>query len=265
MCKLHGYRKPKHLYNHFCTNNPATKQEVRQKLSYLAKQREIKRRNELITNGTYFKLQERYAHAGEFSKQYAITTYLPQLDEIIDYYRLHTKEDTLNHFQLNTERQLKKLCRIAGYKKSQVDIQNTINLKYGCSGGYFTSTAFDTKMIRRTFAKHSSKAEMAWLNACGIPEDCRQVYVGNRFTVDGLYDNIVYEYLGDYWHGNPKFYLKYKDKPYYEQYLQRAATCRQKTLEKFKYLSEQGYKIRYIWEGDKSNLIKYREFNGLLE
>lgn len=54
----------------------------------------------------------------------------------------------------------------------------------------------------------SSAPEILWLDSLNIPEDDRQVVIfvdGIRYKVDGIdrQTNTVYEFLGDFWHGNP--------------------------------------------------------------
>ena len=98
--------------------------------------------------------------------------------------------------------------------------------------------------------KISSHCENDFLNYIGIltGKKFRQVNI-NRMLVDG-YDsgtNTIYEFLGDYWHGNPNKYnmddinrvvnMKFKD-----LYI--------KTFNRFNRLSEFGYTIKYIWEDD---------------
>jgi len=90
------------------------------------------------------------------------------------------------------------------------------------------------------------KIENEWLDSLNINK--RQVRI-NNYKVDG-YDpdtNTIYEFNGDYWHGNP---IKYKEndiniisnKTFGELYL--------KTLEKENKLKELGYNIVSIWESD---------------
>lgn len=56
-----------------------------------------------------------------------------------------------------------------------------------------------------------SRPEKQWLDSLGIPPENRQVWItlpNANFQVDG-YDpttNTVYEFWGDYWHGNPRVY-----------------------------------------------------------
>jgi hypothetical protein len=57
----------------------------------------------------------------------------------------------------------------------------------------------------------------------------------------------VYEFLGDYWHGNPKIYNKNDintrvNKTFGQLY--------KETFTRFKKLRKLGYKIVYIWEKD---------------
>jgi len=103
--------------------------------------------------------------------------------------------------------------------------------------------------------QRKSKVEEDFLNYISIPNttDNRQFIIGN-FIVDGFKDGVIYEFLGDFWHGNPE---KYSDmtkvnvisnKSYNQLY--------QETIDRFKYLSNRGYIIKYIWENDWISYIK---------
>ena len=81
-----------------------------------------------------------------------------------------------------------------------------------------------------------------------IPKNLRQYKIDN-FYVDGIdfENNIIYEFNGDYWHGNPNIYNKDDmnkscNKSFGELY--------QKTIKREKYLKSIGYKVISIWEDD---------------
>lgn len=64
-------------------------------------------------------------------------------------------------------------------------------------------------------SKHVSKKENTWLNYHNIPDnpDSRQVYIKINnigIRVDGFNPstNTIYEFWGDFWHGNPKVHHK---------------------------------------------------------
>jgi len=97
-----------------------------------------------------------------------------------------------------------------------------------------------------------SKPSQAWLDSLGIPDDSEHREVTKlvgRYSVDG-YDpetNTVYEFQGDYWHGNPKIYEsnqmnKSVGKTHGELY--------QKTIEKKSKFIESGFKYIEIWESE---------------
>jgi hypothetical protein len=105
-------------------------------------------------------------------------------------------------------------------------------------------------------SKHISKGERAYLDSVGLPDGdiYRQVYLpieGMRtgYRVDGFdpVTNTIYEYHGDYWHGNPALYspeavnLK-TGKTFGHHYAS--------TLEKQRLLEEAGYRVIVMWESD---------------
>lgn len=99
-----------------------------------------------------------------------------------------------------------------------------------------------------------SKPEIEFLNYNNIPMDCRQKRM-IPYIVDG-YDpktNTVYEFLGDYWHGNLARFNPNKIHP------KRKITYKilnRETFNKFDKLKQLGVKIKYIWELDWRNFKK---------
>lgn len=107
-----------------------------------------------------------------------------------------------------------------------------------------------------------SKDETIWLDTINIPSVNRNVEIianGRMFNVDGIdYEtNTIYEFNGDYYHGNPKIYNS--------DYLNKTTGktfgfLYKRTLEKERLLKEAGYNVISIWEKDYKliNKIKYR-------
>jgi hypothetical protein len=97
-----------------------------------------------------------------------------------------------------------------------------------------------------------SRGEQEWLSSLSIPEtkEHRQVpiYLNNRkYIVDGFMDNTVYEYLGDFWHGNPAVFSEsdlnvLARKSFGDLYSE--------TLSRFDILKNAGYNLIYIWESE---------------
>lgn len=95
-----------------------------------------------------------------------------------------------------------------------------------------------------------SKGEIEWLNSLGIPERQMCIKVGNRtYKADGFdhHTNSVYEYHGDYWHGNPKRYAA--------SYFNKRKKCTmgeiyQKTIEREQAIRDAGYNLIVMWESD---------------
>ncbi len=115
--------------------------------------------------------------------------------------------------------------------------------------------------------KYISKSEMEFLDYVKIPntKENRQFFIKN-ILVDGIDNkNNVYEFLGDYWHGNPKKYNhndinKVCNKTFKKLY--------DETVDRFIFLKENGYNVKYIWESDwekfrsnKCNILNIKMFN----
>lgn len=122
-----------------------------------------------------------------------------------------------------------------------------------------------------------SKGELAWLASLGLSDTKTTIRIGERrFRVDG-YDattNTVYEYNGDYWHGNPK---KHPPDEWNKKAKCYMGELYDATVQKEKIIRDAGYNLVTIWESEwekkspkpskiareynKSNLtLPYREF-----
>lgn len=101
-------------------------------------------------------------------------------------------------------------------------------------------------------ANNISKQEISWLDHLSISQDNRNIWIvvgDNRFKVDGLdlQNNTIYEFNGDYWHGNPNIFNqsdinKNNKRTFGELY--------QKTLKREEILKSAGYNLISIWESD---------------
>lgn len=97
-----------------------------------------------------------------------------------------------------------------------------------------------------------SRVESEWLNYLSIDEKYRQskIYIdGKRYLVDAYVPetNTIYEFWGDYYHGNPKIYNldeynKTCKKTFRELY--------NKTIEKQNIFISNGYNLIFIWENE---------------
>lgn len=100
--------------------------------------------------------------------------------------------------------------------------------------------------------KNISKAETEWLDWLKIPNDQehRNVYIINddkKYKVDGLLDNTVYEFYGDFWHGNPKYF---KQDDINSVNNQTFGFLYSQTLERENEIKSLGYSIISIWENE---------------
>ena len=139
-------------------------------------------------------------------------------------------------------------------------IKQTNLKKYGVEHNMKHPDLLKKNMNARKF-NISSKIELDWLNYLNVFN--RQVIIAG-FMVDG-YDkstNTIYEFLGDYWHGNPNP-LTNKGKIFTEK-----NNSFKKTFNRFKLLKEAGYNVIYCWEFDwvnKNSLFYKRVFEKTLE
>ena len=99
-----------------------------------------------------------------------------------------------------------------------------------------------------------SKPETEFLNYMKIKENNRQSYICRK-SVDG-YDpatNTVYEFLGDYWHGNPE---KFDSDDIHPLIKKTYGELYKITFKKLDKLQKLGYTVKYIWENDWNKFLQ---------
>lgn len=108
-----------------------------------------------------------------------------------------------------------------------------------------------------------SKGETQWLDILQITE--RYVYLDiedkkRKRSVDGFdsKEKIVYEFHGDYWHGNPN---KFNSFDYNQKCKKTFGQLYEKTLNKMILIKNKGYKVVFIWENDFNKMIKLSNNN----
>lgn len=99
-----------------------------------------------------------------------------------------------------------------------------------------------------------SKNEIRWLDSLNIPNgpQYRNVYIkldGKRYYVDGFNPDTqtVFEFNGDYWHGNPDIYNSNDIHPVAKITF---GELWNRTISKQNHLKKHGYKIISIWESE---------------
>lgn len=95
-----------------------------------------------------------------------------------------------------------------------------------------------------------SKPELIWLDFLKVSHRQKKLRINDKIiNVDGFdeYTNTVYEFYGDYWHGNPKIYKQADIHPlrkctYGELYTN--------TLSRERLIRQAGFNLITIWEND---------------
>jgi hypothetical protein len=97
-----------------------------------------------------------------------------------------------------------------------------------------------------------SKMETAFLNHLNIKD--RQVVIGPA-RVDGCdpATKTIYEFLGDFWHGNPN---KFNPIEMNDVRKRTYGDLHEETLRRFNQLKQLGYVVKYIWESDWMKWLK---------
>jgi hypothetical protein len=92
------------------------------------------------------------------------------------------------------------------------------------------------------------KSENRWLDDMGILQENRQYRIG-RYKVDGFdpITNTIYEYMGDFFHGNPD---KYKLNDINPKTHTTYGELNEKTIKRETYLKSLGYNLISIWHSE---------------
>jgi len=148
----------------------------------------------------------------------------------------HNKYDYSKSIYIKGSAQIEIICPYHGpfWQRASSHINN----KHGC----------------QSCGRVTSKLEVEWLDYVGIPSNSKHrqvpIKIGDKnYRVDGYLPDTkdVFEFNGDYFHGNPKFYAS-KDinnlnhKFFGELY--------EATLNKAKCLTDAGYIVHSIWASD---------------
>ena len=135
-----------------------------------------------------------------------------------------------------------------------------LSKSYNSSPQQFVNAMFpDYPWINSKFKKKYSQGQIQWLKyMCVSTPDIRHILnhddgeykiPGSRYYADGYSDEelCIFEYHGDYWHGNPKIYNQ-------EEINKSTRTtfgeCYEKTLKKQRLCKETGYNYVSIWESE---------------
>lgn len=100
--------------------------------------------------------------------------------------------------------------------------------------------------------RNSSILEREWLNTLGINKKYRNIFIkidGKIYKFDAYIPDTktIYEFYGDFWHGNPR---KYKDGEYNLKNNIKFSELYKKTIEREEFLKSKGYNIISIWEDE---------------
>ena len=142
------------------------------------------------------------------------------------------------------------------YSKTEYIDPNT-KIKIICTThGVFSQLPFNHRAGQgcKKCTSNVSNKETKFLDELKIPETGRQKRI-KKYLVDGVHKNVVYEFLGDYWHGNPSVHKQEEVNRVTKTTFGELYAA---TFKKFKTLHELGYTVKYIWELDWDNWIKIK-------
>lgn len=140
-------------------------------------------------------------------------------------------------------------------------IQRQTNLdRYGVENQFQRQHIIDLPRIQNAkFGSGKSVISQKWLDLFYIPGEWREHWFDKlRIRVDAFApsNNTVYEFYGDYWHGNPKFYGS-------NEFNQRAhktfGELYSNTMIKESFIIDAGFKLITIWESEFKDVMKNAE------
>ncbi|HEC66276.1 MAG TPA: hypothetical protein ENI23_13385 [bacterium] len=138
-------------------------------------------------------------------------------------------------------------------------------LKLGCQHEWKTdiySRTYGDAGCPKCSRGNISRISQEWLDFLGVPKKYREFTIRElRVRVDAFdpQTNTVYEFLGDYWHGNPEIFSaeeinQVNKKTFGELY--------KETLKRLESLRNAGYNVVHIWEKD---FKKNRQLNTMVD
>jgi hypothetical protein len=178
-------------------------------------------------------------------------------------------------------------CRDCSHDKSRREVEDFINLASNVHNGKYSYDKVEYKNARTPIIiicpkheefeqrpnshllgsgcpncnKQISKPETEWLDYLNIPKEQRQIklaidYGKKKYIKTDAYDpitNTIYEFYGDYWHGNPNVF-DLKDTNYMTH--KTFGELYENTMKKEEAIIKAGYKLITIWENDWNALKK---------
>lgn len=158
----------------------------------------------------------------------------------------------------------KKIWENEGFDYSSVVyVNNKVPVTLRCKKKHEYQCAPSNHMSKRgcphcAMKKFVSAGETEWLDSLKIPASNRNVWIsvnGQKFNVDGLNGMTVYEYYGDFWHGNPARFKPDQVNVYCGLTM---AELHEHTMEREQLLRDGGYVVMRMWESKWSELRKTR-------
>ena len=145
------------------------------------------------------------------------------------------------------------------YKETYIKLNDELKINCPEHGDFWQNGSDHIYGCKCHFcSKKQSIMEQSWLDSLNIKPEYRKLKItinGKKFKPDA-YDpetNTIYEFNGDYWHGNPN---KYNSQDINLVTKTTFKHLYQKTLTREKLFKEAGYNIISIWEKDWKELNK---------
>jgi hypothetical protein len=124
-----------------------------------------------------------------------------------------------------------------------------------CEKGHLFAISYDKLRVKHGCSLCSngrpvSYPETLWLDKLGIYFRQHSIWVdGKLFRVDGFdpETNTIYEFLGDFYHGNP---ARFAPEAFNKKLKKTFGQLYEETFKKLESLAAAGYTVIYVWEKD---------------
>lgn len=106
------------------------------------------------------------------------------------------------------------------------------------------------------FKQFVSKGETEWLDSLKVPTGCRNTWIqvgARKLNVDALVGNTVYEFDGDYYHGNPARFPRDKVN---RKCGVTMGELYDRTILRHNEIREAGYELIVMWESEWKAMVK---------
>lgn len=144
-------------------------------------------------------------------------------------------------------------CKYTYHDNTFIGIAKPMKITCPTHGDFYQSPDVHKRAgCQRCGSGPVSNSSQQWLDSLNVPKENREIWINinnQRIKVDAFdkNTNTIFEYWGNYWHGNPRIYLPENinannKKPFGELY--------KETLNRISLIKAAGYNLVEVWEDE---------------